>query len=34
MAWALIVMKDRDGSLMGIGMAWRILTSGMEGLSQ
>ena len=33
-AWALIVMEDRDGSLMGIGMAWRILANGMEGLSQ
>ena len=34
MAWALISVEDRDGSLMAIGMAWRILTSGMEGLSQ
>ena len=24
LAWALIDVEDRDGSLTGIGMAWRI----------
>ena len=28
MAWTLIGMEDRDGSLMAIGVAWRIVTSG------
>ncbi|KAL0010371.1 hypothetical protein SO802_005479 [Lithocarpus litseifolius] len=33
-AWELIGVEDCDGSLTGIGLGWRIMTSGMEGLSR